>query len=353
MSFKYRLVLLAFAMLAFAPAADAGYLRGKHYTLDEIYAHIRELGNKSDIVSIEEIGKSVEGRPILAVRIARRDGTQRPEALITSSIHAIEFSGDRIALAVAEKLIEKESSDPWVASLLDRMDFYIVPLMNPDGYARASRRLDRGFTSRRTNADGVDLNRNFPYPAGVKPKNSMAGSSSKLSPNYHGPFPLSAPENIALDKLAQWHKFFVAINFHTTGGHFLFPWGYKTGTCPNQDYFQEMGKAFNERQNKCKYVVQPAIEWYQTVGDLDDWLYGRYGALSVTVEVARNDIRLANPIRFVNPFWWYNPTKIEDWIENDRDAAMSSIEAAFELTKGIPLPPQDITWVLPEGYEGK
>ena len=222
--------------------------------------------------------------------------------------------------------------------------------MNPDGYARASRRLNRGFTGRRTNARSVDLNRNFPYPNGVKPKNMLAGSKRKISPNYLGPYPLSEPESMALDKFVKKHKFFVAVNFHTTGSFFVFPWGFKPDATPHKEYFERMGAVFNEHQNKSKYTVQQSSEWYQTVGDLDDWLYARYGVLSLTVEVAKKDKRLLNPIRAINPFWWYNPTNIEEWIDNDRDATMLAIEKAFELTGGQPLPERKFDWVLPEGY---
>jgi len=345
-------IILSAALLVFvigAQSADAGYLRGKHYTLEEIYNVTRGLEKKHPkLVSIEEYGKSVEGRPLLAIRIARRDGVKRPEALITASIHAVEFTGDRVALAIAEKLIDRDGADPWVTSLLDRMDFYVLPLANPDGYARASKRLNRGFTGRRTNAHSVDLNRNFPYPKGIEPKNSVAGSHSKLSPNYLGPHPLSEPESRALDEFVAKHRFFVAIGFHTTGSHFVYPWACHGEVCKHKQFFESMGKAFNEHQKMHKYKVHQAHDWYQRVGDLDDWLYGRYGILSVTVEVAKPGKRLINPIRLINPFWWYNPLKIEDWIENDRDATMRAIEKAFELTGGNPLPEQKIEWRLPQ-----
>jgi len=334
-----------FLTLVSVEISEAGYLRGRHFKLDDLYIVILSMEKKRPgLVSIEQYGKSVEGRSLLAIKIARRDGKKRPDVLVTGNIHATEFTGDRLAIAVAEKLIEQDGIDPWVTSLLDRMDFYVLPLLNPDGYARASDRLDRGFTTRRTNADEVDLNRNFPYPKGIKPEGMMAGSHCKLSPNYMGAHPLSEPETKALDDFVSRHRFFTAINFHTTGGHFVYPWGYMKDPCPDKGLFDAMGKALNEHQNLKKYKVHQAFDWYQTVGDADDWFYGKYGVLSVTVEVAKKGRRLLNPIRFINPFWWYNPTHIEDWVGNDRDAVLYAIEKALELTGGEPRPPQQIKW---------
>jgi len=343
-STKILSALIMMTLLLQTPAS-AGVMRGKHFTLDELYIVILGMEKKNpELASIEQFGRSVEGRPLFAIRIARRDGVERPEALITAGIHAMEFTGARTAIGITRKLIDEHGDDPWIDELLDKMDFYVIPLLNPDGYGVASRHLGRGFTSRRTNSREVDLNRNFPYPEGVKSRGLLAGSHHKISPNYMGPHPLSEPETRALDGLLEKHDFFAAVNFHTTGGFFVYPWGFSEEDAPHEEMYEKMGETFNQYQEFHKYKVQQSFEWYQTVGDLDDWLYGRYGALSVTVEVAKPGWRLLNPLRLINPFWWANPIDIEKWVENDRDAALHAIQKAYELTGGRPLPPQNFRW---------
>lgn len=68
-------------------------------------------------------------------------------------------------------------TDPTVTSLIDNVDFYIVPVLNPDGYRytwtqdrlwrknRSARRcsLAQGFGSYQSCCQGVDLNRNFDW----------------------------------------------------------------------------------------------------------------------------------------------------------------------------------------------
>jgi murein peptide amidase A len=82
----------------------------------------------------EQLGRSYEGRPINAVHVAG----QGPRVLVVGCIHGNECEG----IEVTELL---EHSRP-------SFDLWLVPQLNPDGYARRTR----------ANAHGVDLNRDFP-----------------------------------------------------------------------------------------------------------------------------------------------------------------------------------------------
>jgi murein peptide amidase A len=84
------------------------------------------------------IGMSVEGRPIDAVRRGDPDGRR---VLIIGVIHGDEQAGLQIVA-----LLGTQPVPPGV-------DLYLVEAMNPDGVANDTR----------GNANGVDLNRNFPY----------------------------------------------------------------------------------------------------------------------------------------------------------------------------------------------
>jgi len=83
------------------------------------------------------LGRSVDGRPIQAIRVGDTSGTR---VLVIGAVHGNETAG----IAVARVL----------AGLSPRgVDLWIVPDLNPDGVAAGTRQ----------NAHGVDLNRNFPY----------------------------------------------------------------------------------------------------------------------------------------------------------------------------------------------
>ncbi len=349
----FQVSVIVVVLFVSAPVS-AGYFRGDYYTLEDLYAAIYGLEDLNPgLVTIEEIGRSVEGRPLLAVKIARREGRGRGEVLITANVHADEWAGHRVALATAEKLAGQDGKDPWVTSLLDRMDFYIIPLMNPDGFHRADRHLRRNFTMARDNANHVDLNRNWPYAreslmSDAKGK-IVGGSGFKYHPNYRGPYPLSEPENIALDDFVKDHRFFVVFDLHTVGGHFSYAWSYIGEPSPHKDIYEAMGKEFISHQGKCRYEVHQSFDWYQIIGASKDWFYGEYGVLALTIEVGRVsefDRKAIGPIRLFNPFWAANPLDIQAWIDNDRDAILHSIEKGYEMTGGRPVRQQEIEWVM-------
>jgi protein MpaA len=114
------------------------------------------------------IGYSVRGRPIVAERIGPRGG--RPVVVI-GVIHGDEADGTAV--------IDALRAGPAV----DGIELWLVRSMNPDGEAAGTR----------GNADGVDLNRNFPY--------AWAPLGQPGDPEYAGPEPASEPETRSIVNL--------------------------------------------------------------------------------------------------------------------------------------------------------
>jgi murein peptide amidase A len=125
------------------------------------------------------LGRSVDGRPIRAFELGDVHGSR--SALIVGCIHGNECGGIAIAQALAQ-LNPPPDTDLWV-----------VPNLNPDGAAAATR----------GNARGVDLNRNFPW----RWRRLFAGYDS-------GPRPLSEPESRIAYRLLTRIRPTVSIWFH-------------------------------------------------------------------------------------------------------------------------------------------
>lgn len=130
-----------------------------------------------------EIGRSVEGRPIVAFGSGSRDAALK--VLVVGAIHGDETAGMRIA----RRLVH--------APPIRRVRLVVIPTINPDGVA----------ANTRGNAHGVDLNRNFPYR--WRP---LGGGE------YSGPRPLSEPESRAAQHLILSEKPDVTIWFHQPFG---------------------------------------------------------------------------------------------------------------------------------------
>jgi len=134
----------------------------------------------------ELLGRSVLGRPIRAFELGDPDSPTR--ILVVGCIHGNECAG----LAVARSL--EAHARP--ASL----DLWIVPDLNPDGFAAGTRQ----------NARGVDLNRNFPY------RWRPIGGPGDL--HYSGTTSLSEPESRIAYELILRLRPRISIWFHQALG---------------------------------------------------------------------------------------------------------------------------------------
>jgi carboxypeptidase T len=278
-----------------------------------------------------EAGRSVEGRPIwrfeLGAGAPQADGPRPPTFLLTGLIHGLEVIGS-LALFEAVKGVVAAGGE-----VLERARLVIMPIVNPDALAANMGRLARGrFAWQRKNANGVDLNRNFPAVAARPSRHPLAGSRWRRSPWYRGPAPLSEPETRAVHDVAVEVRPDVALGFHSFGNLLLYPWAHTRAVNPRQPGYLGLASAFSRRLGRIPYRTRQAIDFYPTLGDLDDWLDARLGTLAFTVEVSGLDRRLLNPFRLVNPFCWMNPAKVEPTLANVSPGVVGLLAGALAGT---------------------
>ncbi len=132
------------------------------------------------------LGRSVQGRPIPALRLGDPHGALA--AVAVGCIHGNEPAGIRVVETLNR------------GALPLGVDLWLIPDMNPDGRAAKTR----------VNADGVDLNRNFPW----KWKRSGRRGNDK----YSGPAALSEPESRAVHALFEGLGPRLAVWYHQPYG---------------------------------------------------------------------------------------------------------------------------------------
>ena len=99
-----------------------------------------------ELIKMESVGKSQRGRDIFLVTISNSEYSgDKLRAFYYARVHGDEPSGTEAMLYFIRQLLE----DPSVGVLLEKIDFYIIPMVNPDGA--------ESFT--RVTANGIDLNR--------------------------------------------------------------------------------------------------------------------------------------------------------------------------------------------------
>jgi hypothetical protein len=76
-----------------------------------------------------EIGCTTQGRPLRILKIS--NGPGKKAIFADAGIHAREWLSIPVALKIAFELLENYSTNK---ALVDMVDWYILPVANPDGY---------------------------------------------------------------------------------------------------------------------------------------------------------------------------------------------------------------------------
>lgn len=156
-----------------------------------------DLGRIEADSSSQVIGYSVEERPLVVHQFG--DGSSK--RMIVAGIHGgYEWNTS----ALADRLIAFLTKNPGL--IPEHITLYVLPTLNPDGRARS-----RGYEGR-ANANGVDLNRNFPFD--WQQTWETAGCWDYL-PIDGGPYPFSEPETRALAKFVLQEHVEALISYHS------------------------------------------------------------------------------------------------------------------------------------------
>jgi hypothetical protein len=164
-----------------------------------------------------------------------RDGS-RIGVLAYSQEHAREWATPLVTLEFAERLLANYATDPATRELLENVEVFVIPTVNPDGanYSFYDANFQRknmvdhctGTQRDPRNADswGVDVNRN--YAVGSLFDGYVGASSNCLSGTYAGTGELSEPESGNVIDFTKAHSNIrFVMNVHSYGGYFMWPPG--------------------------------------------------------------------------------------------------------------------------------
>ncbi|KAF7992313.1 hypothetical protein HCN44_001638 [Aphidius gifuensis] len=242
-----------------------------YHRLDDIHGYLDYLAvTYPSICSVMSIGNSFEGRPLKVLRISKGQPNV-PSIWIDGGIHAREWVSPAAVTYIIDNLVE--NSDDLKA------DYYILPVVNPDGYEYTFRG-DRLWRKNRSSPEkggvciGVDLNRNFGYKWG-----GLGTSKQPCREIYTGTSPFSEPETAAIKNFfdATAGNFSAYLTFHSYGQYILYPWGYDKRVPPDYAELEEVGRASAASMKSATgdhsiYTVgNSATTLYAASGGADDW----------------------------------------------------------------------------------
>jgi hypothetical protein len=109
------------------------------YDYDEMSALMHSYARAyPEWVHVESIGKSIEGRDLWMLTLnnpATGDALSKPAMYIDGNTHANEVQGAETAIYTVDFLLANYGRLDAVTELADRVAFYVLPMVNPDGRA--------------------------------------------------------------------------------------------------------------------------------------------------------------------------------------------------------------------------
>lgn len=254
----------------------------RYHTYDEVQSELKSYNRDfPGITKLEVIGKSWENRDITALKISdnpEKDENE-PALLYMGAHHAREWISVEVPMAIADRLLKDYGKDPKITKLVNEREFFIVPIVNPDGLQYSQFKAD-WRKNRRDNKDGsfgVDPNRNYPIHWGI------GASNSTWSDTYKGPSIFSEPENCTIRDFALREKFTASISYHSHGNEILYPWSW-TGSeqAPDHELLKDVAVKMAEFNG---YDPIQSADLYPAGGESDDWLYSEVKCMAFTFEL--------------------------------------------------------------------
>ncbi|UCE26385.1 MAG: T9SS type A sorting domain-containing protein [Candidatus Coatesbacteria bacterium] len=286
-----------------SPESFAGRGYAGYHNYDELLTDLNALADKyPDICTLTNTGQGHVGLgDIWLLKISddvAEDATDEADLLITGVHHAREPMSLEVPLAFAQYLCNNYDTKQGVQDVVDKLEFYIMPLMNVDGYVYDDVEGERNYW-RKNGYDwpgeepydfgsgrgtGVDPNRNYTYMWGY---DDYGSDSDPYGQTYRGPSAGSEPENQIVMDLSCEKRFKAAISYHQHGELILRPWGYIDAYTDDDDKFVEMSEVINDVINEHgrDYEIIAGWEFYNTNGDFVDYMYGEHGVLGITIEL--------------------------------------------------------------------
>jgi len=278
----------------------------------------------SNIAELHSIGQTVQGREMWIMKISDNVGFEEaePEFKYISTMHGDEVVGKEMLFELIRLLLNEYSNTQRITDLVNNTEIWIMPNMNFDGTA----------SNNRSNANGVNLNRNFP-------------DREYGNPPYPGHNFVIQPETQNMIDFTSQHNFVMSANFH--GGALVanYPWDlklpgdpgvYPYSACPDDITFIDLALTYAENNppmyNSSIFTngITNGSAWYQIHGGMQDWNYFTYDCKEITMEIS--EIK-----------WPSVSTLPQFWLEN-RESLLAYMEKVHTGIKGIV---KDITTRLP------
>jgi hypothetical protein len=254
-----------------------------------------------ELCQLDTIGTSVYGKLVLVCKISDNPGLDEdePEVFYSSTIHGDETGGFILMLRLIDYLLTNYNLKAEIKHLVDNLQIWINPLANPDGTYRTGDVLS---SPTRYNANGYDLNRNFPDP---------------VTPNT-----VKQKETLDMVKFMRSRRIVLSANFHSGEEVVNYPWDRWSRLHPDDQWFYSISRSYADTAHlyaPLGYMtflnngVTNGYDWYSIYGGRQDFATWELQGREVTIEL---DDAYVTPASQLDNLWNYNYRSLLRYISN-------------------------------------
>ncbi|XP_046840058.1 zinc carboxypeptidase-like [Xenia sp. Carnegie-2017] len=268
---------------------EKGYYRhneewhSNYHNFDEIMQKMNSL-HEFGRTTIVNIGNSYEGKEIRGLQISNGKGNNdKQKIVVICGLHAREWISHATCMYIMENMVMQYGKNFNITKMVDRFDWVIFPVMNPDGYIYSWKKDRLWRKNRQPNpnslCNGTDLNRNWDYEFG-----GSGSSKNPCSELYHGKAPFSSPEVNAIASYTKRfkEKIFCFLDIHSYSQLLMYPWSYsKDAEAKDKIELHNVAvkavKALTSYYGTDFETGPGAVVIYEASGCSKDWAYGSMG----------------------------------------------------------------------------
>ncbi|XP_004680202.1 PREDICTED: carboxypeptidase B2 isoform X1 [Condylura cristata] len=275
-----------------SPRGASSYYE-QYHSLNEIYSWMEVITeNYPNMVEKIHIGSSFEKHPLYVLKISGKEQRAKSAMWIDCGLHGREWISPAFCLWFVGYVTQFYGKDKLYTNLLKHMDFYVMPIVNVDGYDFTWKK-DRMWRKNRSFHGnsfcvGTDLNRNF----ASKHWCEEGASSLPCSEVYCGLYPESEPEVKAVADFLRRNinQVKAYISIHSYSQTIIFPYSYsRTKTKDHEELSLLASEVARAIQRTSKNVIykhgRGSESLYLAPGGGDDWIYDLGIKYSFTIEL--------------------------------------------------------------------
>ncbi|AQZ12760.1 ECM14 (YHR132C) [Zygosaccharomyces parabailii] len=255
--------------VAFTSKNNGDFFFQEFRDLETIYTWYELLERTfPQLVKVETVGETWEGRPLHALHISTNNPDTNPEKktiVITGGVHAREWISVTSACWTVHRLLTSYGKHNRETKYLDSLDFLIIPVFNPDGYAYTWQH-DRLWRKNRQetywpNCPGIDIDHSFDFQW-------KRSDEVPCTEDYSGEEAFEAIEahswNHFLNTTKLQYKIHGYLDFHSYSQEVLYPYAYSCDALPRDlenllELSYGLAKAIRNKSGK-HYKVLSACE---------------------------------------------------------------------------------------------